>query len=70
MTLPLSIGNWMPAELQIPIESSDIYSARISIMVLQSIITNDIDHRTYDSGGITGNTIQKRSLAKIKGTTV
>jgi len=57
----------MPAELKIPIESSDINSARIAIVVLQGLIANDINNGTHDSGGITCNSVQKWFKPSCKG---
>lgn len=58
--LAVSLGNGVPVELERPVEAADVRKVRLRVMILESVVVDDVDDGTHDGGGISLDPVEQR----------
>lgn len=60
LSLPSDSTEGGKTYLQVPVEASDVDSSGIPVIVFQSGVVDDVDHRTHDRRSVSGYSVQQR----------
>lgn len=55
----LPLGDAVPVELQVPVESTYVDPLRVSVVKLESVVVDDVDHGTHHRRPVEGDAVQQ-----------